>query len=252
MKYYKEMLQKGCLTWHDVCEMVGNKNSASNLIQNYIKKGYIQSVKRNLYVTLDLVTHEPTVSKFQIAGNITKSAYVSYRSAFEYHGCVNQVRYDMTVSSNTAFEEFNFHDITYSYKKSKLADGIITENNVHVTNLERTLVDCIDCFDKLMGIEELLNCIELIPALDEKKLIIYLKKYNKRVLYQKTGYILEHFKDDLHLSETFFDECRSQISDSTRYLYHQYKYLNWVFNKDWQLVVPKNLISLGDIENGEI
>ena len=252
MKYYKEMLEMGCFTWHDVCEIVGNKNSASNLIQNYIKKGYIKSVKRNLYVALDLVMGEPVANKFRIASSITDSAYVSHRSAFEYHGCVNQVRYDVNISSDSAFAEFDFEGITYYYRKSKFHDGVISENDVSVTDLERTLTDCIDAFDKIMGLEELLNCIELIPSVNEEKLAAYLKKYDKRFMYQKVGYILENFKSELHLSEAFFDKCHACISDSTRYLYRQSNYADWMYNKKWRLIVPENLMNTGDDEYGDI
>ena len=250
MKYYKKMLEKGCFTRRDVCDMVGNKNSADNLIQNYLKKGYVKRVKHNLYVALDLVTGEPSVNKFLIASSITDSAYVSYCSAFEYHGCVNQVRYDVNVSSATVFSDFDFEDITYSYRKAKFDDGVITENRIKVTDIERTLVDSIDSFDKTMGIEELFNCIELIPSISENKLLGYLAIYDKCFLYQKTGYILEKFKNELRLSEAFFKKCSSGISLSTRYLFRQNNYANWKLNSKWNLVVPEYLTSMEDDEYG--
>lgn len=43
MKYYEQLLEKGCFTWNDVSEMVGNRNSASDLIQNYLKKAIFKA-----------------------------------------------------------------------------------------------------------------------------------------------------------------------------------------------------------------
>ena len=61
--------------------------------------------------------------------------------------------------------------------------------------------------------EELLNCISSIAFLDEKQLIVYLDAYNIQFLYQKTGFILEHYKNELQLSEGFIDYCKSKIGE---------------------------------------
>jgi hypothetical protein len=76
MKYYEQLMEKGCFTWHDVSEMVGNRNSAGDLIQDHLKKGYIQSVKRNLSVAINLADGKPVVNRYVLAGNLTKSAYM--------------------------------------------------------------------------------------------------------------------------------------------------------------------------------
>lgn len=255
MKHYRELLEKGCFTWYDVCMIVGNKNSASNLIQNYIKKGYVQGVKRNLYVALDLVTQEPAANKYQIASNITETAYVYGFSALDYHGYANQVTYTVYTASDTRFLDFEYAGIIYKYVKSSANDGVVTENNVKVTDVEKSILDCINTFEKYGGIEELFHCIELIPALNEEKLLGYLAAYNKSVLYQKTGYILEHFKNELYISDDFLDKCRSSIGKSIRYLYSREKMEQPVFNKEWQLIVPSNLADVtyqGGLDNAEI
>lgn len=255
MKYYREMLEKGCFTWYDVCDMVGNKNSASNVIQNYIKKRYIQSVKRNLYVTLDLVTQEPTVSKYQIASNITATSYVYGFSALDYYGYENQVTYNVYTASNTRFSDFDYDGITYKYVKPSVNEGIIRESGIKITDVEKSIIDCINTFEKYGGIEELLHCIELIPVLNEEKLLKYLSEYNKSVLYQKTGFILEHFKDELYISNDFFNKCKSNMGKGVRYLYSRETINQPSFNKEWQLIVPADLKEItyqGGFENAEI
>jgi hypothetical protein len=42
--------------------------------------------------------------------------------------------------------------------------------------------------------------IESIPYLNENELIKYLDAYNLQFLYQKTGFLLEHYKDQFQLS----------------------------------------------------
>jgi len=59
-------------------------------------------------------------------------------------------------------------------------------------------------------------------------------------LYQKTGFILEHYKGQLHLSEEFIDYCKSKIGESTRYLTKE----SIKYNSQWKLVVPEDVFQM--------
>jgi predicted transcriptional regulator of viral defense system len=114
------------------------------------------------------------------------------------------VFYEIYVSSEKRFDDFEFNGITYKYVSSKISSGVIEPKNtqgIRVTTLERTVVDSIKDFEKIGGLEELLNCIESISHLNENKLIKYLDAYNLQFLYQKAGFLLEHYKDQLQLSD---------------------------------------------------
>ena len=242
MKHYEKLLKMGCFTSDELYAVAGNKKTAESLSLNYQKKGYIQSVKRGLYVAMDLATEESAVSKFRIAGKITPSSYVSHHAAFEYYGCANQVSYQVEVSSDTVFHEFNYAGITYTYIGSRISDGVTNRlDGVRVTDTERTVLDGIQDFEKVMGLEELLRCLELLPLVKEGKLLTYLDTYGKQVLYQKTGYILEHFRDTWSLSDSFFTACEARIGKSKRYLYKPLTHEKMEYNRRWRLVVPSDL-----------
>jgi len=239
MKYYEQLLKMGCFTWAELCEVVGNENAADSLAQNYQKKGYIQSVRRGLYVAVDLATGESAASKFRIAGKITSSSYVSHHAAFEYYGCANQVSYQVEVSSNMYFAPFEYAGITYVFLKSRIKDGIVTQpDGVRVTDAERTVLDGIHDFEKIMGLEELLRCLELLPTVKEDKLLAYLDVYDKQVLYQKAGYILEHYRDIWNLSDDFFAACKARIGQSKRYLFKLSAQDEIEYDNRWRLVIP--------------
>jgi len=245
MKHYEQLLKMGCFTWEELCAVVGNPSAADSLARNYLKKGYIQSVKRGLYAAVDLATAESAVNKFRIAGKITPTSYVSHHAAFEYYGCANQVSYQVEVSSDTAFAPFVYAGITYNYIGSRISDGVTKRHdNVRVTEPERTVLDGIHDFEKVMGLEELLRCLELIPSIREDKLLSCLAAYGKQVLYQKTGYILEHFRDIWNLSDEFFIACESRIGKSKRYLYKPSKHEKMDYNRRWRLVVPHDLMKI--------
>ncbi len=245
MKYYEQLLKMGCFTWGELNEVVGNTKTAESLAHSYLQKGYIQSVKRGLYVAVDLASGESAANKFRIAGKITPSSYVSHHAAFEYHGCANQVSYQVEVSSDKVFTPFDYAGITYAYIGSRIDGGVITRpDGVRVTDVERTVLDGIHDFEKVMGLEELLRCLELLPMVKEDKLLTYLAEYGKQVLYQKTGYILEHFQDVWNLSSPFFTACEAQIGKSKRYLNKPSAYEKMEYNRRWRLVVPAELMKV--------
>ena len=241
MKYYDKLLKLKCFTMEDVYGFIPNVNTSQSIIHEYSKKGYVQNVKRNLYATLDLVTKEPVANKYEIASKISKDSYVSYHSAFEYYGFNNQVSYEMLVSSTKRFAPFYFNGIKYSFINSKIDVGIELNSKIRVTNLERTIVDNIDAFSKYMGLEELLRRLEIIKYVNEGKLLEILAVYDKQFLYQKVGYILSINKENLLLSDEFFDSCLSHIGKSKRYLYEELKLDEYSFNKQWKLILPKNI-----------
>jgi predicted transcriptional regulator of viral defense system len=149
------------------------------------------------------------------------------------------------VSSSHQFRDFTFDGLTYRYIASKTNEGVFsysTNRGVRVTNLERTVIDCFKDINKAGGLEEVLQCLRLISFLDSEKLKKYLQLYNIQVLFQKTGYILENFKEALKLPNSFFDFCRSNIEKSTRYLGDSDD-KNLIYNPTWRLYVPEDLMS---------
>lgn len=256
MKYYENLLSKACFNLEDVFILTGNKNTANSLLQNYLKKGYVQNIKRNLYVAINLADNAPVANCYSIGSHITDSAYISHHSAFAYYGYTNQVVNEVYVSSSTVFRSFEFDGLVYKFLQSRIDDGIVNAvGGVKITDLERTVTDSMNDFEKVAGLEELLRSLSLIPLLDEQKLFKYLKSYNKQVLFQKAGYILEHFKDELNLSDDFFVSCKADIKKSVQYLSKSFDKEKIEYNSQWQLFVPKDLLSLiseGSFEDADI
>ena len=245
MKQYLEELHKlRIFRLKDVESLVGNLNSAKDLLQNYKKQKLVCQVRRDLYVATDLASKQSLANKFELAGKITPTSYLSYQSALEYHGLAHQVFFDLWVSSSNRFSSFGFEGINYQYCESKSMDGVIspgTSSFIRVSNLERTVVDCIDKIERCGGLEELIQCFSLMTYLNEELLLDYLQVYDKQFLYQKAGFILEHFKQEVKLSKDFFDLCKQKMGKSTRYLTDQSESTHYF--KEWKLCAPGNILS---------
>lgn len=241
MKYYKDLLKLGCFTSEEAVELIGKKETANSILQQYTKKGYIKKIRRGLYVALNLADSEPVANKFVIASKLSDTAVVSHHSAFEYYGCINQVSYIVDVTSASKFNPFEFNGFSYLRHTPEIASGIYNENKIRVTDIERTVLDSINDFEKVMGFVETIQCISTIPVLNEDILLDYLKEYNKCFLYQKAGFILGKFKNEFGLSDSFFEECKLQSGNSSRYLTKIVRKENMEYDGFWRLTFPKDL-----------
>lgn len=250
MTAYQYFYKLGCFTREELLQYAGNPKKADDILYALKKKGLVVSVKRNLYVVVSGETKQLLASPFEIASKITEDSYISHHSAFEYYGMANQVFGDVYVSSSARFNNFEFDGKTYVYVMSKVNSGKIRDGKVHITDIERTIIDSIKNFEKIGGLEELLRCLDMVTFADEHKLLAYLSEYEKQFLYQKTGYILSHFQRGMKLSNDFFAECMAQIYKSVRYLYNGIQYENPVLYPEWQLYAPKNLLKIID-EGGD-
>ena len=67
MKYYENMLDQKCFSFKEAERMVGgNRNTAKSLLRQYVQKGYIQQIKKNLYVAVSMESGMPAATRYQI------------------------------------------------------------------------------------------------------------------------------------------------------------------------------------------
>jgi len=124
-------------------------------------------------------------------------------------------------------------------KNSEGIEKLPYSGGVAVTNLERTIVDSIKDMDKISGIEEVVQNIESVHRMQEKRLLKYLELYQNQFLYQKMGYLLWQYKEQMGLSDSFFEKCKKQIGKSKRYLTRDQD--GGCYDDTWKLVVPDDL-----------
>ncbi len=245
MKLYKELAALRCFTHKDMVQLAGSESAAVWQIKNYLQKGYIERVRRDLYAVISMETGQAISNRYQIASRVTDDACVSHHSAFEYYGYSNQVFYDVYFTTEKRVRPFSYDGVNYCSMVYRGNTGVIEiDNGVRVTSLERTVIDSIADFEKIGGLEEVLRCLLLIPSLDCNQLLDALKLYDRGQLYQKTGYILESLKDDLSLPEQFFTECEKRSSASKTYLFE--KQSDFVLHNRWKLFAPKDLKTIID------
>ena len=248
MDVFTELAKYPVFTIEDVKKMTDNEKTAYTQLNRLIKRGLIKKIRKNIYSSVNPTTGQMVATRYQIACAITSTAYISHHSAFEYYGLTNQVFYEVYVSSETKFNHFEYDYVTYKHISSKMEEGVVEAKNttgVRITDLERTVIDSIRDFNKIGGFEELINCLESVHYLDETKLKRYLDIYNTKGLYQKVGYLLEHYRKEMQLSKEFIEYCESKIGKSRRYLVSEAKE-NSYYDSEWELMVPEGLFEITD------
>lgn len=240
MKYYENMVEMGCFSRSELAKALQlGDNTAATILQQYQKKGYIERVRHNFYVAISIENKQPILSRYGIGSRLFPDASVSHHSAFEVYGYANQVFYEVYVMTGSRFKDFEYDGITFRRVSPKGTVQTEIIGGVRVTGVEQTVIDSINDVDKIAGLEELLRCLDLIPTLNEEKLLFTLNEYQNGFLYQKTGFILKHFRESYGLSDAFFRICADHIPKSDRYLTKEH--LGYVYHPEWRLMAPKDI-----------
>ena len=244
LQYIEKLHSLKLFNLKDVVALTGTTRSAQELLRNYAQRGVVVQIRRNLYSVTDLATRATMATKFEIGSHVSESSYVSYHSALEYHGIAHQQFFTFYVSSDSRFNDFDFEDVHYVYCKSNLSERVETpsiDSKVKVSNLERTIIDCIDRLDRAGGLEEFVHSLSMLTYLDENKLLEYLNAYKKSFLYKKAGFIFGVFQKDLKLSVNFIDLCKQKGAAHVKYLTNPQE--SDTFHKEWNIYAPKNILS---------
>lgn len=255
MNLYFELLKKPVFTIDDVNQYYNNLDSARSAVKRLMKEEMVAKIRNNMYTCISGETGAPVANRFQIASSITPTSHVSHHTAMEYYGITDQVYYDVYVASETCFREFEFDGYTYRYVPAKDMVGVELPSysgGIRITNLERTLVDSVKDMDKIAGLEEVVQDISCMNRMQEKRILKYLELMSNQFLYQKVGFLLIDYKEQMGLSEEFFNKCKSEIGKSKRYLTKNMS--EGRYNAEWKLIVPENISNLknGVIEDAAI
>ena len=243
--------QKLLFSTEDIVKEAGNPRSVATMLWRYQRQGYISQVRRGLYCVNNMATQQPEANKFQIASAITPTSFVAYHAAMEYHGLAHQLYYDIVVGSKQTFRAFEFDNYHYIPHFSALAHGVETplaDTHIRVTNIERTIIDCIDHIDLCGGIEELVNCLRSVQYVREEELQIILQAYHKTALYKKVGFLCEQLQ--LPVSHYFIAGCRKYAKDSVLFLTPDGT--SDTFHATWRLYAPQKLLTINNQNADEL
>lgn len=250
MKYYEKFLKLGVFNFEEAQEVVGSANNAKVLLNSYIKKGLVKRVRRDLYFAVNLENRHSTADRYLVGSKINRCGYLTYHTAFELHGLSHQVGSVVYVASDSKISDFEFEGVWYKYVGRGIAEGVINyrqNNNIRLTDLERTVIDAINRPEYCGGPYELDQILKICQVLDEEKILKYLNVYGKKVLYKKAGYFLERYQESLGISDQTLKFIEEKTGKGKPYLGEEALNGEGVLIKRWGLIVPKTMEKEGDM-----
>lgn len=140
----------------DVQRFLGrSKTAVTFLIHRLKKQGYVQSVKRGLYILSD-----EQIPDLYLANKLYEPSYVSLEFALAYHRVIPETVYEITSVTSKATRRFETLGKIYSYRKIKPAafTGYVIEKqkgfSFQIADPEKAFVD-VNYFRMLGGLKPL-------------------------------------------------------------------------------------------------
>ncbi len=237
-------IKKSIFTDKDVRDYYASDDEAAAAIKELLEDHRIEELKKGLYATVDPLWNDLCASENEIGAALQEGIYCAYHTAMEFYGLATQVYFIVQMASPKGSSKCTVNDTEYWIYRNSHAEGIVEvmrhSTVARVTDLERTVVDCMDRMDLAGGIEELRMALRDIQFCNEEKLLKYLQMYDKKILYKKAGFLFSRIKP-LYLSQHFYDVCKEHMSsrkDDIRYSKGApYRTDEW--NKEWRIYASK-------------
>ena len=231
------------------------RDSKQALLSYNRRTGRVLNIRRGLYAVVpDGIEPDSFMANpFLIAAKSTSDAIIAYHSALSFHGYAysdfNIFTFLTTQKETSKFTFQNSEYVGVTQPKALIQQGqelaavdLVEQNglDIHVTSLERTLVDCLDRLDISGGIEEVWRSLELIPYLRIRQILDYVALLDNAVTTAKVGFFLDTNKDRFHVEPKDLEFLHNRKPAHKSYMFRMERKGKLV--RDWNLIVPTDVL----------
>jgi predicted transcriptional regulator of viral defense system len=222
------------------------------LLAHHRKQGHILRVRRGLYIVVpsgaDPANYK--VDPYLLAAKMTDDAVLAYHTALEFHGKAYSIFEQFQYLARRpfralAFRSYRFRGVFFPKKllnKRQETFGVkMAERagvDIHVTSLERTLVDVLDRPDLGGGWEEIWRSLESVEFFDLDQVAEYALLLENSTTVAKVGFFLEQHRETLMVDDKHLKHLREHRPRRPHYMARGSKGPGR-FVADWNLVVPE-------------
>jgi predicted transcriptional regulator of viral defense system len=179
-----------------------SKSYAYFVAHSLVKKGWLEPAGKGHYLLIEAKRGykklAPKMTPYVIVRTLNQPYYVAYLSAAYYHHLTTQLPRVLHIAVQRQRRPLRFKHVRvqfvtvtkkkfFGYEKAR-----IDNEEVVVSDLEKTLIDSLDRPELVGGIEAVARFIHIAsPRTDFKKLLFYTKQNGRRALSVRLGYLLE-------------------------------------------------------------
>lgn len=212
-KAYFALLKRGSVIARagDLSSALGVSQAwAKNILSKLAKNGAAQRVGRGKYAVIpaDVLYGRKSyvADPLVLVSDLLKGTeyYVAYYSAAHVHGLTEQMPFKTTVAVLKQMRTIRVGNIFVSFvnlKKSRFFGHEETrymEATLKVSDLEKTLVDCVDRPELCGGVPEVVRIMSNSLGTGHvslQKLVSYVKRFGSHAVAQRVGFILEYVQE---------------------------------------------------------
>jgi len=225
------------------------RGSLKKVIYRLEQRGAIERIEKGKYMIIPLGAEKGkyTLNEFIIGSLLVTPYSVAYWSALNFYGLTEQFPNTVFLQTTSrkkkqATEVFGVRYRIVRIKEEKFF-GIrkewIENTQIHITDKEKTLLDCLDKPQYCGGVVEIAKALKYGSELDKKKLVEYAKKIENSGVIRRLGYLCDLFAIDIALPEI---KTRNYLLLDPTMSHKGQK------NAKWRLIMNLDEKLMGDLE----
>ncbi len=180
----------------EVIDLFPEKDPSSirNVLSSLNKKGYLHRLKRGTYA----VTPDRTILMSDILKISTQiyNGYLAFSTALRVHNLIDYETFTIFIATRDKSRTIRMGEYDLRYVSlGKRATGMIMKEGLWVSDLEKTIFDCIYRSDLAGGYNNITKAIFLSKNLDWDNLLDHMTGHASDPMMQRTGYLLDILRD---------------------------------------------------------
>lgn len=225
----------------------GNYKLADKVIRRLRNKRWIEQITPGKYILISAdrgPSGVPQANMLSIGSKMTRPYYFAYATAASYHQLTTQMRSRIWVATRRAIRPRTIRNITFSFVTLPRENFFgyksftVFGSEVNISDLEKTVLDCVDKMKKARGIGEVTRIILAASTdLNWNKLIDYAFRLGSVAVVQRFGYLAD--RAHIQIPTKFRKRLRSVLKRNTRSYLGSLKV--WgsraKYNREWQLLI---------------
>ena len=247
----------------EILAPAGGRVGAVERLKYHLKAGRLKLAARGVYA---VVPPGVPVERFQpdpflVAAAVRPDGVFSFHSALELLGAAHSVwnRYTLYVEQRRRPLRLNNTDIRFLERPGPMRSAPCRGKGLRrveyrgkllrTTGPERTLVEGFRRPSEVGGVQELINSAGGFAVLHIDLLQEVLHCYDIANLWAATGWFLESFRQSFHVTEGILDRMARRCPRAPQYLERNRR--DGMLLPHWNLLLPKELVNLGEPDERE-
>ena len=184
------------------------RKSAKDMAYALKEKGWLERIAHGKYLILPLAAGENavyTAHEFVIASALVEPMYIGYWSALNHHELTEQLSRTVYIVTTARDQEREIHGVTYrpvtvtDQKFFGYQPTAVGSNQLNMSSIEKTLVDCADHPEFCGGISELAKAMQ--NAIEQRcsweRVVEHLRRVGNGAATKRLVYLADQLDIDL-------------------------------------------------------